>query len=294
MSTTGANFFDDATTRLFPERMNQLPAEEELIGCLQPTHHRSIWISDLHLGTSAARAGQLYDFLTYNSCDTLYLVGDIVDGWRMRNHVFWPQQHVKVVQRILACAEKGTRVIYVAGNHDDFLRNYSGISFGNIHLVDEYIHHSPDGSKFWVTHGDGYDSEVFRHQWLAVMGDIAYDAIWRVNSWINRAQNALGTEQSSLSGYLKERVRNALGIISGYEAIIARECARRGLDGVICGHIHSPTVKEINGVLYSNCGDWVESCSALVEDKHGNLEIMHWPKAEPSRVLEPGMEVEMV
>jgi UDP-2,3-diacylglucosamine pyrophosphatase LpxH len=272
--------------------MSEPACEEPPLHSPERSHHKSIWISDVHLGTSGAKAGQLCDFLKYNTCDTLYLVGDIIDGWRMKKRAYWPQEHINVIRRILTRAKRGTKIVYITGNHDEFLRRYSGMSFGNIHLVDEYIHQSPNGKKYWVVHGDAFDAMVFNKKWLVVVGDVAYETMLKVNVWFNRARSALGMGHWSLSSYLKNKVRNAFSIISNYETALAHECKKRELDGVICGHIHHPEVKEIDGIQYSNCGDWVESCSALVEDKQGNFEIVQWLKPTQNSVLERSMESE--
>jgi len=288
------HFFDNFSVDSTPEWMSDPVCEDPPLHSTQRNHHRSIWISDVHLGTSSAKAEQLCDFLKYNSCDTLYLVGDIIDGWRMKSRAYWPQQHINVVRRILSSAKRGTKVVYITGNHDEFLRRYSGMSFGNIHLVDEYIHHSPTGKKFWVVHGDAFDALVFNKKWLAIIGDIAYDSLLKFNTWLNRARNALGLRQWSLSYYLKNKVRNAFSIISNYETTLTHECKQRALDGVVCGHIHYPDVKKINGIQYANCGDWVESCSALTEDKQGQLNIIKWGKPEQSRTHNTDMQTEMI
>ena len=286
------SFFDNLPFNQLPEWMSDPACEEPHPHCTDRIHHRSIWISDVHLGKSVAKAQMLCDFLKYNSCDTLYLVGDIIDGWSMKKRAYWPQEHVNVIRRILTRSKKGTKIVYITGNHDEFLRRYSGMSFGNIHLVDEYIHHSPDGKKYWVVHGDAFDVVVFNKKWLVVIGDIAYDSMLKINIWFNRARSALGMEQWSLSYYLKNKVRNAFSIISNYETTLVNECMKRDLQGVICGHIHHPELKEIDGIQYGNCGDWVESCSALVEDKEGHLEIIQWHKPIQSRVVDTSMEPE--
>ena len=273
---TSLNFFDGIPIKHPPKWMSDPACEDPLPNCTDHKHHRSIWISDVHLGTSNTKAEALTDFLKYNSCDTLYLVGDIIDGWSMKKRAYWPQEHVNVIRRILSRSKKGTRIIYITGNHDEFLRRYSGMSFGNIHLVDEYIHHSTDGKRYWVVHGDAFDAVVFNKKWLVVIGDIAYDSMLKVNTWFNRARIAAGMKQWSLSSYLKNKVRNAFSIICNYETTLINECIKRDLDGVICGHIHHPALKEIDGVQYANCGDWIESCSALVEDMQGYLEIIKW------------------
>ena len=286
--------FDNMPTAPQPEWMSDPACEEPTPHSKDRSHHRSIWISDVHLGTSGAKADLLCDFLKHNSCDTLYLVGDIIDGWRMKSRAYWPQEHVNVVRRLLTRSKRGTKIVYITGNHDEFLRRYSGMSFGNIHLVDEYIHHSPNGKKFWVVHGDAFDAVVFNKKWLVVIGDLAYDTLLKVNPWLNRARSALGLRQWSLSSYLKNRVRNAFSIISNYETTLTEESKKRELDGVICGHIHHADVKEINGLQYANCGDWVESCSALVEDEQGNLKIIKWAKTAESNKQEATIEPEIV
>jgi len=283
---TGLNCFEKLPFTQPPEWMSEPACEEPHPHCTDRIHHRSIWISDVHLGTSSAKAKMLCDFLKYNSCDTLYLVGDIVDGWSMKKRAYWPQEHVNVIRRILSRSKKGTKIVYITGNHDEFLRRYSGMSFGNIHLVDEYIHHSPDGKKYWVVHGDAFDAVVFSKKWLVVIGDVAYDSMLKVNIWFNRARSALGMKQWSLSSYLKNKVRNAFSIITNYETTLVNECKKRELDGVICGHIHHPEFKEVDGILYGNCGDWVESCSALVEDKQGHIGIVQWHKQIQGSVLD--------
>lgn len=290
---TGLNFFDRLPFNPSPEWMSDPACEEPHPHCTDRIHHRSIWISDVHLGTSGAKAEMLCDFLKYNSCDTLYLVGDIIDGWSMKKRAYWPQQHVNVIRRMLTRSKKGTKIVYITGNHDEFLRRYSGMSFGNIHLVDEYIHHSPNGKKYWIVHGDAFDAVVFNKKWLVVIGDLAYDTMLKVNIWFNRARSALGMEQCSLATYLKNKVRTAFSIISNYEATLVKECKKRGLQGVICGHIHHPVLKEIDDIQYGNCGDWIESCSAMVENKQGHLEIIQWRKSIQSSVLERSIEPEM-
>jgi len=283
-------FLDKSPINTAPEWMNDPACEEPPRHCTGRSHHRSIWISDVHLGTSAAKAERLCDFLKYNSCDTLYLVGDIIDGWCMKKRAYWPQQHINVIRRILTRSKRGTKIVYITGNHDEFLRRYSGMSFGNIHLVDEYIHHSPNGKQFWVVHGDSFDAVVFNKKWLVVIGDAAYNSMLKVNTWFNRGRSVLGMRHWSLSYYLKNKVRNAFSIISNYETTLAHECIKRDLDGVICGHIHQPELKEIYGIQYSNCGDWVESCTALVEDKQGEFEMIQWPELTQEYVPESGVE----
>lgn len=238
---------------------------------------RSIFISDVHLGTRGSKADLLCDFLKNNDCETLFLVGDIIDGWRMKKRAYWPQEHINVIRRILTRSKRGTSIVYVTGNHDDFLRRYSGMNFGNIHLVDEYIHTAADGQKYWVIHGDAFDSIVCSQKWLALLGDVAYESLLKINVVVNRIRKIFGKDYWSLSSYLKYKVKKAVNFISSFEQTLVAECKKRDLQGVVCGHIHHPEVSVIDGINYANSGDWVESCSAIVEDFQGNLEVVLWP-----------------
>ncbi len=284
---TGVAFFEDTETSAQAE----IETPEWLQSHLQdiseaPTHsnsrsrkYRSLFISDVHLGTRGSKADLLCDFLKHNDCETLYLVGDIIDGWRMKKRAYWPQAHINVIRRLLTRAKRGTRIVYVTGNHDDFLRRYSGMNFGNIHLVDEFVHQAPDGKKYWVIHGDAFDSVVCSQRWLALVGDVAYETLLKLNLVIHRVRNLFGLDYWSLSAYLKYKVKKAVNFISSFEHALAVECKKRKLDGVICGHIHHPEVSMIEGIRYANSGDWVESCSALAEDYQGNLEVIRWASA---------------
>jgi UDP-2,3-diacylglucosamine pyrophosphatase LpxH len=240
--------------------------------------YRTIFVSDIHLGTPGCKATLLLDFLRRNDSDALYLVGDIVDGWRLRRSWYWRQTHNDVVQKVLRKARKGTRVIYIPGNHDEALRDYLGRHFGGIEVVREAVHTTADGRRFLVLHGDAFDAIVRTAGWLAILGDRAYSAAIFVNTWFNRVRLALGWPYWSLSNFLKQRVKNAVKYIDSFEASVANEARKRGLDGVICGHIHKAEIREIGGVLYCNDGDWVESCTALVEHHDGKLEILDWTR----------------
>ena len=237
---------------------------------------RSIWISDIHLGTRGCNAELLLDFLRRTESDYLYLVGDIVDVWRMRRSWYWHQMHNDVIQKILRKARKGTRVIYVPGNHDESFRDFAGHRFGRVAILPEAIHTAADGRRYLVLHGDKFDGVVKYAKWLAVIGDRAYTAALALNLWFNRVRRRLGFPYWSLSAYLKHKVKNAVEYISSYETAVAAEARRRGADGVICGHIHTADIREMDGVLYCNDGDWVESCTALVEHTDGRLEILRW------------------
>ena len=242
----------------------------------QPARHRAIFLSDIHLGTRGCQAELLLDFLRRNESETLYLVGDIVDGWRLKRWWYWPQAHNDVVQKIMRKARKGTNVIYIPGNHDEAARQYCQLTFGDVKVEDEAIHVQPDGRKLLVIHGDQFDGIVRYARWLAILGDWAYSVALRINTTFNWARRRLGLPYWSLSAYLKHKVKNAVQFIDNYEHAVASEARRRGVDGVVCGHIHHAEIRTIDGVLYCNDGDWVESCTALVEDFDGRLRIVRW------------------
>jgi UDP-2,3-diacylglucosamine pyrophosphatase LpxH len=238
--------------------------------------YRTVWISDVHLGTRGCNAEMLVDFLRSVECQTLYLVGDIVDGWRLRKGWYWPDAHNEVVRRVLKMAHRGTRVVFVAGNHDEMFRDYAGMSFGGVELVLEAVHTTADGRKLLVTHGDSFDAVVLYHRWLAFLGDAAYEAMMRVNIVFNVIRRKMKLPYWSLSAYMKKRVKNAVAFIGRFEEAVAHETIARGLDGVVCGHIHSAEIREFDGITYYNDGDWVESCTALVEDASGAMRIIDW------------------
>jgi UDP-2,3-diacylglucosamine pyrophosphatase LpxH len=235
---------------------------------------RAVWISDIHLGTPGCQAHALLDFLRDVECQTLYLVGDIVDGWQLRRQWYWPQAHNDVVQKLLRKARKGTKVVFVPGNHDEFARRYFGNNFGGIEVVEDAMHLTADGRRLWITHGDHFDGVIQCAKWLAYVGDSAYEFVLKLNGWFNSARARLGLPYWSLSKYLKLKVKRAVSYVSEFEAAVAREAARRGADGVVCGHIHHAEMREIDGILYCNDGDWVESLTALVEHNDGRLEIL--------------------
>ncbi|RPH40766.1 MAG: UDP-2,3-diacylglucosamine diphosphatase [Burkholderiales bacterium] len=251
---------------------------------LEATHRvRTVWISDLHLGTPGCQAGALLEFLRRVDCDTLYLVGDIIDGWQLRRSWYWPQSHNDVVQKILRKARKGTRVVFVPGNHDEFARRYVGHSFGGVEVVEDCVHVTADGRRLWVTHGDLFDGVVQCARWLAHLGDAAYEFTLRANRWFNVARARMGLPYWSLSRYLKLKVKRAVSYVGDFEAAVAREARRRGAHGVVCGHIHHAEIRTIDGVLYCNDGDWVESLTALVELADGRLEILDFAEAGSGR-----------
>jgi len=239
---------------------------------------RTVWISDLHLGTPGCQADALLDFLRSVECETLFLVGDIIDGWQLRRSWFWPQTHNDVVQKLLRKARKGTKVIFVPGNHDEFARKYLGHNFGGVDVVEEHIHHLADGRTLWVTHGDYFDGVVQCARWLAYLGDSAYEFTLRMNRHLNSMRARIGLPYWSLSRYLKLKVKRAVSYLGDFEAAVAREAHARGVDGVVCGHIHHAEMRSIDGILYCNDGDWVESLTALVEHGDGRLEIIDWAR----------------
>lgn len=239
-------------------------------------YYRTIFISDTHLGTSGAQVDALLDFLKYTRCDKLYLVGDIIDGWRLKRRWHWPQKHNDVIQKLLRKARHGTEVIYIPGNHDEAARQFIGLSFGEISIKDTDIHELADGQKFWIVHGDLFDNVIQHARWLAYLGDFAYAFLLVLNKWLNKLRTFLNLPYWSFSQYLKLRVKSAVSFISAFETAIIRETARRECDGVICGHIHKPELRTIGTILYGNSGDWVESRSALVEHVDGQLEILFW------------------
>src|SRR5471030_165614 len=245
------------------------------------SRHRTIFISDTHLGTKGCKAEALADFLAHNECHTLFLVGDIVDGWRLKRRWFWDSVHDAVVGEILRKVDGGTRVIFVPGNHDEFAREYAGRLFGGIEIIQEAIHETADGKRLLVLHGDRFDGVIHYAKWLAHAGDWAYGWALRFNDLLFAVRKRLGLDYWSLSAWLKHKVKNAVEYISRFEEIVAHEAQLRGVDGVVCGHIHHAEIRRIGDVLYLNDGDWVESCSALVEDAHGNMEILRW--ADPSQ-----------
>lgn len=244
---------------------------------VQPRRYRSLFLSDLHLGTKGAQAEALLEFLKHYDAETIYLVGDIVDGWRLRSGWYWPQSHNDVVQKLLRKARKGARIVYVPGNHDEFLRDFYGTHFGGIEVCETALHQAADGKRYLVIHGDAFDMVISHVKWLAYLGDWAYEIALAVSTRINRVRRKLGFTYWSLSAWAKLKVKNAVNFIGRFEETLAAEAARHGVDGVICGHIHSAAQRDFDGLIYINTGDWVESCTAVVEHEDGRMEIIHWP-----------------
>ena len=245
---------------------------------------RTIWISDTHLGTPGCNATMLLDFLRSVECETLYLVGDIVDGWQLKKGWYWPPRHNDVVRCVLKMAKHGTSVIYVPGNHDEAFRDYAGLNFGGVEVVLEAMHLTADGRRLLIVHGDEFDGVVLYARWLAFLGDHAYTLLLRANRVVNAVRRSLGLPYWSLAAELKKRVKNAVQYISRFEQVVAHAAYERGADGVVCGHIHYAEVRQIGEVTYFNDGDWVESCTALVEHRDGRMEILDWAEIRRSDV----------
>jgi UDP-2,3-diacylglucosamine pyrophosphatase LpxH len=241
-----------------------------------PLRFRTIWISDVHFGTRACKAEFLLDFLERTHCERLYLVGDMIDFWNLKSGWYWPASHSKALQKIMEIAACGTEVIYVPGNHDELFRDYTGSVFGGVQVALQVIHETANGRRFLVIHGDEFDSIVKHSKWLAVLGSSVYDFLLYANRWVNFVRRRLGFPYWSLSAYLKHKVKNAVNYIGNFEQALAREARRQSVDGVICGHIHKAALEYVGDVLYVNDGDWVESCTSLVERHDGSLAVLHW------------------
>ena len=237
---------------------------------------RTIWISDTHLGTKGAKAEELLHFLKYTQSERLYLVGDIVDGWQLKNGWYWPQTHNDVIQKLLRKARHGTKVYYIPGNHDEAARQFLGLSFGGVKIRDSHIHKTADGKRLWVVHGDLFDNVIQHARWVAYIGDYAYVFLLFVNRWLNAIRRWFNLPYWSFSQYLKLKVKVAVSFISAFETAMTTETKRRKCHGVVCGHIHKAEMREVDGILYLNDGDWVESMTALVEHHDGRLEILNW------------------
>ena len=249
------------------------------------TRYRTIWLSDTHLGTRGCQAQALLDFLDSHECDYLYLVGDIIDFWRLKRAPHWTQLHSDVIRTVLTKARAGTVVTLVPGNHDEYLRRFCDLQLGNIMVTEEAIHRTVDGRLLLVLHGDRFDGITRCHRWLALSGDVGYDALLVLNRWFNRGRRLLRLPYWSLSAYVKGKVKRAVNFITAFETALAHEAQRRNLHGVVCGHIHHAEIREIEGILYCNTGDWVESCTALAERADGALELLSMAPATVSGVI---------
>ncbi|MBL8445204.1 MAG: UDP-2,3-diacylglucosamine diphosphatase [Zoogloeaceae bacterium] len=241
------------------------------------THVRAIFISDVHLGTRACQAESLLAFLKEHESEYLYLLGDIIDFWAMNRSMQWTGPHNTVVQKVLRRARHGCKVVFIPGNHDEALRDYAGITFGDIRVEAEGLHQTIDGRRYWLIHGDEYDQVTRHHRWVALLGDVGYNTLVRLNHLLSRARRLLRIPGYwSLAGYAKQKVKKAVSFIFDFEDAVAHAAQQRGMDGVICGHIHSACDRRIGDVRYLNCGDWVDTCSAIIEHFDGRLEVLHW------------------
>ena len=255
-----------------------------------PRRFHALFLSDFHLGTKGCQAERLLDFLRQHEADIIYLVGDIVDGWQLKAGWYWPQSHNDVVQKFLRKARKGSRVVYVPGNHDEFLRGgYYGTHFGGVEVAETAIHRANDGKRYLVIHGDHFDMVVKHARWLALLGDHAYGTALWLNRWFNGARKLFGLPYWSLSQWLKLKVKNAVSFIGEYERMLVAEARRHHADGVICGHIHHAAIHDQFGIRYVNCGDWVESCTAIAEHYDGTLELITWTRDASPLIEAPSL-----
>lgn len=268
----------------FPVEWKSLIADQAPDRCrirdgytMTPQRYRTIFISDLHIGSTQCQADVLLDFLKFNESEALYLVGDIIDFWALSKKVYWPKDHNTIIQKILRKARHDTRVVYVPGNHDENVREYDDHVFGDIEVRNSAIHQAADGRRYLVVHGDEYDTIARYHRWVARLGSASYEILLKLNRWIRTIRRVLGIQSNfSLSAYVKFKVKNAVQFISDYERSIVQSLAHEGVDGVICGHIHHAEIKSIGDFIYANTGDFVESCTAIVEHFDGRMELIRW------------------
>jgi len=255
---------------------------------IHPLRCRTVWLSDIHLGFHGCKADSLLDFLKHVECDYIYLVGDIFDVWSLKQKGFyWPQSHNNVIRTILGKAKHNTKVIYIPGNHDDMFRDYDGMTFGNVEIHNKYIHDTVDGRKLLMLHGDEFDGAVQLSRLASFIGDKSYDISLYLNRYLQAFRRLMGFPYWSLSGYLKSKVQNAMDVISKFENAVANEAKNSDVDGVVCGHIHNAQLKEINGILYCNDGDWVENCTTMIEHYDGTLELLRWREKAITLAIHP-------
>jgi UDP-2,3-diacylglucosamine pyrophosphatase LpxH len=271
--------------------MRAFDGQDDLTAPDEPhaVRYRALFVSDLHLGTRAAQADSFLDFLRHHDADVIYLVGDIIDFWRVKRGPVWLQSHNDVLQKLLRKVRKGARVVFIPGNHDEAMRDYCGMRFGGIEIHRDIVHRAADGRRYLVMHGDEFDVVVRYARWLAFLGDRSYElALW-LNHPLNWLRRRFGFGYWSLSAYLKLRVKSAVNFIGEFERALAEEASRRDVDGVICGHIHHAADRDIAGARYLNCGDWVESCTALAEDMNGRIHLIRWHEAMAARIAAPAL-----
>lgn len=245
-------------------------------------HYKTVWISDVHLGSDNCKVEMIHSFLSQVKTDTIFLVGDIIDGWAIKRR--WnsvPQSHLDVIRILMKKAKKGVQIYYVIGNHDEFIRKFHDFlpfQIGNIRIDNEFVYDSLKNGKIWVTHGDLYDCITRMHRWVSILGDIGYSLLVSINKWFNIIRSKIGYPYWSVSNFAKQKVKKAIEFITNFEDVVAHECLNKKFDGVVCGHIHTPIIKEKHGVTYFNTGDWVENCTALVEHFDGTMEIIFYEK----------------
>jgi len=249
---------------------------KSVAGQIETRQFRTLFISDVHLGSKAAKTDFLLDFLKHHEADTIILVGDIIDGWRLRRSWYWPQGCNDVVQKLLRKARKGTRIVYIPGNHDEFLREFPGMHFGGIEVAERMIHEAADGKKYLIIHGDEFDVVVRNARLLAYLGDWAYDAAIAINIVLAAVRRRIGLPYWSFSAWAKLQVKHAVNFIGEFQRVVADEARRNNVDGVICGHIHHAVMEDMDGIRYINTGDWVESCTAIAENADGTFELITW------------------
>ncbi|WP_099866683.1 UDP-2,3-diacylglucosamine diphosphatase [Pararhizobium haloflavum] len=255
--------------------------------------YRTLFISDVHLGSKAAQTDCLLDFLKHHDAETIILVGDIVDGWRLKRSWYWPQNCNDVVQKLLRKARKGARIIYVPGNHDEFLRDFPGSHFGGIEVASKTIHETADGKRYLVLHGDEFDVVVRHARLLAYLGDWAYDAAIAINWALNIVRRRIGMPYWSFSAWAKYRVKQAVNFMGEFQRVVAEEARRNNVDGVVCGHIHHAVIAEMDGITYINTGDWVESCTAIAETFDGEMKLLVWRDVMPAGAIAPTMPAKL-
>ncbi|EDL49843.1 UDP-2,3-diacylglucosamine diphosphatase [Erythrobacter sp. SD-21] len=283
MTELPRNLSDFTSVAGFPPGEPSVP--ERTLG--ERRKYRTIWISDVHLGTKGCNAELLIDFLDHTDSETMYLVGDIIDGWRLKKKFYWPPEHNDIVWRILKRAKRGTRIVYIPGNHDEMVRPFSGMDFGGVEIRRAAFHDTADGRRLMVLHGDEFDTIMLAHRWLAFVGDALYHMVMKLNGWVASVRKLFGLPYWSISKAAKHKVKNAVEFISKYEEVVARAAGERGVDGVVCGHIHTAEIREFEhegrAITYYNDGDWVEGCNALVEHFDGTMELLHWPEEVTAR-----------
>ncbi|NKI17731.1 UDP-2,3-diacylglucosamine diphosphatase [Spongiibacter sp. KMU-166] len=244
--------------------------------------YKTVWLSDIHLGFKDCRAEYLLDFLAKVECDSIYLIGDVIDLWAMKRSLFWPSSHYDVLRSLFNKANAGTRIVYIPGNHDEPFRDYVGNIFGPIEIRKDAVYTTVKGKRLLMFHGDCLDEHIQLRKWENLIGDAAYDLLLFLNRWANFFRRRSGRHYWSLATYIKQRIPNARQVIEVFEQAAVQEAAARNLDGVICGHIHQPALKEIDGLLYCNDGDWIENCTVLTEDDAGNMELLQWTEKQTS------------